>query len=170
MNYKLIGAICIVVGCGSCGFLMASHYLANIRMLQNLVSVLDYMESEMQYRATPLPVLCRQAAEQVKGKVQQIFLMLADELDAQVSPDVRICMASTLDRLGDLWCPLVFILTELSNSLGKFDMNGQLRAMDHARSQCREKLNQLQQGKENRLRSYQTLGICAGAAIAILFV
>ena len=170
MHYKLIGAVCIIVGCGSCGFLMASHYLSNMRMLQSLVSVLDYMDSELQYRATPLPVLCRDAAQQVNGKVRQIFTTLADELDAQVSPDVRRCMASTLDRIADVWCPLVFILMELSASLGRFDMHGQLRAIARARSLCDEKLKQLQQGKDNRLRSYQTLGICAGASLAILFV
>ena len=108
--------------------------------------------------------------QQVNGKVRQIFTTLADELDAQVSPDVRRCMASTLDRIADVWCPLVFILMELSASLGKFDMHGQLRAIARARSLCDEKLRQLQQGKENRLRSYQTLGICAGASLAILFV
>lgn len=170
MNYKLIGAVCVIVGCGSCGFLMASRYLSNMRQLQSLITVLDFMDSELQYRATPLPQLCRQAAEQVRGKVGQIFLLLAEELEAQVSPDVRRCMACALDRTGGVWCPVVCILSELSGSLGRFDLCGQLRAIDHARTLCREKLNQLQQGKDNRLRSYQTLGICAGAAIAILLV
>lgn len=170
MNLKLIGALCVIVGCGSCGFMMASQYLSKIRLLKNLVIVLDYMECDLTYRCTPLPLLCRQAGEQVTGKVHQIFVLLADELDAQVSPDVQRCMASVLDRLGNL--PFVFsgILLGLSTNLGKFDMPGQLRALDNARALCRENLNKLQENKDSHIRSYQTLGLCAGAAIAILFV
>lgn len=170
MNLKFIGALCVIAGCGSCGFMMTSQYLSNMRLLRNLTIVLDYMECEIQYRCTPLPQLCHQAGEQVTGKVRQIFLLLADELDAQISPDVHLCMSSVLDRLGNIWSPLHTILLRLSCSLGKFDMPGQLRALENARDACREKLSQLQEGKDSRLRSYQTLGLCAGAAIAILFV
>lgn len=170
MNLKLIGALCVIVGCGSCGFMMASQYLSNIRLLKNLIVVLDYMQCELQYRCTPLPLLCRQAAEQVTGKIHQIFILLADELDAQISPNVQRCMASVLDRLGNVWGALSTILLGLSCNLGKFDMPGQLHALENARSLCRENLEQLQQSKDCRLRSYQTLGLCAGAAIAILFV
>ena len=31
-------------------------------------------------------------------------------------------------------------------------------------------LSRLETNRENRLRSYQTLGLCAGAALAILFL
>ena len=170
MNIKLIGAICVIGGCGSCGFLIAKQYLSNLSIVRNLITILDYMQCELQYRGTPLPQLCRQAAQQINGKLQHLFLMLAEELDAQVSPNVYHCMASVLDRIGILYEPVVRILREFSSSMGKFDMNGQVNALENARQQCRDQLEQLQMGRDNRLRSYQTLGLCTGAAIAILFV
>ena len=170
MNFKIVGAVCVVVGCGSCGFIMAAQYLSNIRLLRNLIIALDFMECELQYRCTPLPLLCRLAGEQVTGKIHQIFVLLADELDAQISPDIQRCMASGLDRIGNVGDMLCGILLALSCNLGKFDLTGQLRALENGRNLCREKLEQLQKGKETRLRSYQTLGLCAGAAIAILLV
>ena len=167
---KLMGAICVIVGCGSCGFLMGKQYLSNLHLAKNLITVLDYMQCELQYRGTPLPQLCREAGEQVSGRIRSVFTMLADELDAQVSANVFCCMASVLDRLSNIYEPIARILREFSGSLGKFDMNGQINALDSARLQCRELLLQMQNGKENRIRSYQTLGLCTGAAIAILFV
>ena len=170
MSFKLIGAICVIAGCGSCGFLMASQHLARIRWLQNLITALDYMECELQYRCTPLPQLCRQAGEQNPGKIGQILMLLADDLEAQISPNAGRCMAAVLDRLGNVDSLLQTVLLEFGSNLGRFDLSGQLRGLENTRNICREKVEQLTQNKDGRLRSYQTLGLCAGAAIAILFV
>lgn len=170
MNFKLIGALCVITSCSCCGFMMASEHIGRIRLLQNLISALDYMECELQYRCTPLPQLCRQASEQTTGKIQKILSLMAEELESQISPNADRCMASALDRLGDMDPMMYQILTDLGKSLGKFDLEGQLQGFDSARAVCRENLSQLVLNKDNRIRSYQTLGLCAGAAVAILFV
>jgi stage III sporulation protein AB len=170
MNVKLIGAVCVLVGCGSCGFFMAMQYNKHILMLRNLVTSLEYMECELQYRSTPLPLLCRQTADHVNGRIKEVFLMLADELDAQVSPNVKRCMSSVLDRLGIHSGNLNGVLETLGGSLGAFDLPGQLRALENTKLECREMLGKMLEGKESRVRSYQTLGLCAGAALVILFI
>lgn len=170
MSIKWIGAICIIAGCGGCGFLMGFQYLAKIRLLTNLAEALDYMECELQYRCTPLPQLCRQTGQQSQGKIRQVFLLLAEELEAQISPDAQRCMAAVLDTLTGADETLCGILSSLGMSLGRFDMPGQLQGLENSRNACREKLELLKLNKDCRLRSYQTLGLCAGAAIAILFV
>ena len=170
MNYRLIGAICVVVACGGAGFIMTVQYLLKIQTLTDIVAVLNYMENELQYRCTPLPTLCRSAAKQVNGKIGCIFTYMADELEAQVSPNAELCMMNVLEKLDITCSSLNAILLDLSRNLGKFDISGQLRALECARNICSEELKQLQRDKKNRVRSYQTLGLCTGAAIAILFV
>lgn len=170
MSLKIIGATCIFAACGACGFAMAAQHMGKIRRLQNLLSAVDYMECELQCRCTPLPQLCRQAGHQSRGKVQQILIMLADELDAQISPNVQRCMASVMDRVGDLEKPLTEALTEFGRNLGKFDLSGQMQGLHNTRIFCEEMLQRLMMNKDSRLRSYQTLGLCAGAAIVILFM
>lgn len=170
MNVKLIGAVCVLLGCGGCGFCMATQYNKHIQMLRNLVASLEYMECELQYRNTPLPQLCHQTAEHVNGKIKDVFLMLADELDAQIAPNVKVCMSSVLDRLDLRFGNLNGIFETLGRSLGEFDLPGQLRAFENTKYQCREMLGKLLEGKESRIRSYQTLGLCAGAALVIIFI
>lgn len=170
MNLKWIGALCIFFGCGGCGFSMAHQYAARIKLLRVLIESLEYMECELQYRCTPLPQLCRQAGQQGQGKIREVFNMLADELEAQISPDAQRCMSSVLDRLGNLDPSIHEILITLGRNLGRFDLSGQLRGLENARNSCQTRLALLSQNKDSRLRSYQTLGLCAGAAIAILFV
>ena len=170
MSLKILGALCVVTACGTCGFMMAGQHIGKIRKMQNLISALEYMECELQYRSTPLPQLCRQAGLQCQGKIQQVFILLADELDAQVFPNVQRCMASVMDRIGHLERPIYDSFRQFGNNLGKFDLIGQVQGLNSTRQSCTERLEQLMQNKESRIRSYQTLGLCAGAAIAILFV
>lgn len=170
MSMKIIGAILVIAGCGGFGFKLAATHLREEKTLRQLISVLDYMECELQYRLTPLPDLCRQAASECSGVVSQAFLALALELEDQISPDVERCMTAALCRSKDMPRLSRAAMELLGRSLGRFDMEGQLRGLEATRQDCRRNLDTLNQNREVRLRSYQTLGICAGAAIAILFI
>ena len=170
MNYKLIGSICVILACGGTGIMMAAQYISQIRFFADLIIALNYMESEIQYRCTPLPILCRETAAQVNGRLGFVFNHFADELESQIAPSPALCMNSVLEKLGITDNQIRTTLLGLSSNLGKFDMDGQVRALESARVICSENLKQLQKGKEQRIRSYQTLGLCTGAAIAILLV
>jgi len=170
MSIKVFGALCVIAGCGGWGFLVATQYLQRIRLLRQLVCALDYMECELQYRSTDLPTLCQQTAQECSGKIRRLFESLYRELESQVCPNVERCMASALEQSGDLPRVVAYFCRNLGNTLGKFDLQGQLRGLDGIRQECRQKLLHLQDNHEARLRSYQTLGLCAGAALAILFI
>lgn len=58
----------------------------------------------------------------------------------------------------------------LGATLGRFDVDGQIRGLEAVRELCRRELDELSRDRDTKLRSYQTLGLCAGAALAILFV
>lgn len=170
MNYKWIGALLIVLSCGGFGIGLAAAHRREEYALRQLVSALDLMECELQYRLTPLPELCRQAGQESRGCVGRVLLELSRELDAQISPEVSSCMQAALSNAGDIPSGTVQAMTYLGQSLGRFDLAGQLKGLEAVRNDCRRLLNEMALNKEQRLRSYQTLGFCAGAALAILLV
>ena len=170
MQLKWVGAVCVVLSCGGFGFLMAAQQIRRMRLLQNLIAVLDCMECELRYRCTPLPQLCRVSVHRNHGILWELFHALADELESQISPDPERCMASVLDRQELTDIVLKQILMRFAANLGRFNMEGQLRGLEETRTACHNHLSELMENKERRLRSYQTLGLCAGAAIAMLFV
>lgn len=167
---KWIGAILVIAGCGGFGFLMAAAHRRTEQCLRRLIGALDYMECELQYHLTPLPDLCRQAASESTGEIRELFCALAQELEDQVSPDVQSCMHAAIHKLPALPGQAEDALKELGSSLGRFDLSGQLRGLEAVRATCRRSLEEMSQNREVRLRSYQTLGLCAGAALAILFI
>lgn len=170
MNYKWIGAFFIIWGCGGVGFSIAANYKRKEKLLNQLTHILHFMESELQYRLTPLPELCHQAGYEVTGLLREIFLNLARELDWQCSPDVRSCMSSILKKYSDMPACIKKMLVKLGNSLGRYDLPGQLRGIQAIQTICEGELRKLGKDRDSRLRSYQTLGLCAGAAMVILFV
>lgn len=170
MNYTWIGAILVIASCAGTGFSMAAAYCREEQSLRQLLGSLDYMECELQYRMTPLPDLCRQAGKECSGTISRIFTLLARELDGQISPDVQCCMAAALAMQKNIPQYTQEALELLGKSLGRFDLEGQLSSLESVRAFCRRELSNLSDNKENRIRSYQTLGLCAGAALAILFV
>lgn len=169
MNYKWIGAVLVIVGCGGFGFSLAAGHRRQEQLLHQLIRALQYMEWELQYRLTPLPELCRNAGKEAGGILRDILLNLARELDWQASPDVYSCMTAALKQSRDLPQNTKKLLLHLGRSLGRFDLQGQIQGLEAVRTACEGELAALGKNRDVRLRTYQTLGLCAGAALAILF-
>ena len=167
---KWFGASVVFLICSYFGISYANTYRKEEKNLCNLVTILDYMECELQYRLTPLPDLCRQASANGNSSVHDIFKMLSNELESQISPNVSSCMNAVVGKMHNLPAVTRKLLISMGQSMGRFDLTGQLKALDAARMECRAELDKLTQNKDVRLRSYQTLGICAGAALVILFI
>ena len=164
---RMIGACCIVTGCGGFGFAMAAANRREEGELVRLIAALEYMSCELSYRMTPLASLCRGAAN--GGLVGEFLTELASELERGTASDVRDCVRPVLDRLQP---PKLLYghLSELGETLGRFDLPGQIRGLESAIRSAGEALRRFREGADGRRRSWQTLGLCAGAAMAILFV
>ena len=170
MTLKLLGAVLVVVGCGAVSFGMAANFRREEKALRQLLGILDYMECELQYRLTPLPALCRLAAKEFGGIFSSVFLEFALEMESQISPDLTICMSAAMEKCKSIPQISKEMLTTLSKNIGRFHLEGQLKGLDSVRAECRRRLGEMTENKETRLRSYQTLGLCAGAALVILFI
>ena len=167
---KLFGAILTVVGCGSVGFQIAANYRREERALQQLLRILEFMACELQYRLTPLPALCKQIGRLYRQMPAQVFVILASEMESQIAPDAACCMLAALHKCCDIPPITRGILSDLGTLIGKFDLGGQIKGLHTASEECRRNLDELTKHRDSRLRSYQTLGLCAGAALAILLI
>ena len=170
MNLRWIGAILVITACGGFGISVAAGYRREEEALRQLMRIAKFMQWELKYRLTPLPELCRQAAREGRGQMRNVMLGLAAELDSQVSPDAYSCMRAVLLKAEGLPRRVRRLFSQMGRSLGRFDLDGQLEGLEGVISACREQMTQLQSSKIKNLRSYQTLGLCAGAALAILFL
>ena len=170
MDCKWIGALLIIAGCGAFGMALCAGHRREEDNLRRLIRALDYMACELQYRLTPLPELCRQAAGESGGYVRKALEALAGELDSGITGDVSGAMERVLGNLPEMPHRVQENLNLLGSTLGRFDLEGQKNGLDAVRSSCRKDLEELGRNRDNRLRNYQTLALCTGAALAIILI
>lgn len=170
MMLKLFGALLIVIGCGGFGFLTAVYWKQEELALRQLVGDLEFMVCELQYRMTPLPELCGQTAGERNGLTSEFWKLMEAELEQQMEPDVSCCVQSVLNRCGKLPEHTQKALKILGQTLGRFDLEGQIQGLNSVKSHCCGELESMVQERDFRQKSYQTLGICTGIALAIILV
>jgi len=170
MGYKWVGAILIVAGCSGYGFAIAAGKRREERLLLQLMGILQFMEADLKYRLTPLPELCKTAAGETKGLLRIVFMNLYRELSWQKLPDAGSCMYAAIQRSGEIPKKVRRLLVQLGHTLGRFDLPGQLDGIHAVRMRCEEALAVIRKNRDERLRSYQTLGVCAGAALAVILI
>ena len=170
MSYKWIGAVLIVGSCGGFGISLAVHQKREEAMLNQLSRIFDEMLWELPFQLTPLPELIRHNASKYKGVLGEVFMGLASQLDRQVLPDVLSCMEAELQDKAQSFTRLRRMLLLLGQSLGRFDLSGQLKGLASVRERCAQELQALRSDRDSRLRSFRVLGLCAGAALVILLI
>lgn len=168
--YKWVGSILIFSGCTGFGFSVALSHRKRESMLEQIRRILSIMECELRYRLTPLPELCDVSSNEANGVIKRILREFSLELNKRISPDAASCMSTVLKHFQFSDSIIPDIMMELGRSLGRFDLDGQLKGIEHVKSMCLMQLEEIRANKTERIRSYQTLGMCAGAALVILLV
>lgn len=166
---RMMGAALLMAGCGGFGFSLAAAHRREAGMLRRMLGALQEMEWELKYRLTELPELCRIGADAAGGTLREIFRELADKLERSDVTDISACLNGILSR-REMPRKVRRNLKQLGRSLGRFDLEGQLQGLQAVRQQCRKDLRELEENSIQRMRNYQTLALCAGAALAILFI
>lgn len=170
MTYRLLGAVLIIAGCGGFGFSMVLGEKQKESLFRKLITAIEFMQWELSYRLTPLPELLGKAGKNCGGEVGDLLMAVSRELTLQLYPDAASCMQKVLSERRDQPRNFRLLLRKLGLSLGNFDLTGQLEGLKSLQKECEKELKVLEDGRGQRFRSYETLGICAGAALAILFI
>ena len=169
MMLQYIGAILVICACGGYGFLLAANYRREEKYLKQFLDAVHFMECELEYNLTSLPQLCAEAGQKAGGKVGAVFAAFSEQLALQKYSEPAACMEIALKESA-LTGNIAELFTFLGRSVGRFDLDGQRKGLQQIQNECSCLLTKMQENRDVRIRNYQTLGLCAGAALAILFI
>ena len=169
---KLLGIACIVLGAGAVGFGCARRLRRQAQQLADLQTALCLMKSELLCRMTPLPELLENAGKSVGSVVGRLFRRMAEQMRQDLYASPQALFTQTLRELSSLNLPpqAEQALLGLFLALGQFDAEGQCRSIDLASARLREQTEILEKSRIAQSRSYRTIGICAGFAIAVILL
>ena len=167
---RLLGAILIVTGCGTIGFIIANRVLYEISATKNLISIMEYWKNSLSFHHTTLPDLCKVAHSMDSTVIGEFFGLLGEQFDKQGMGNAASCIESALSISSDVPSHCRKLIEQLGRGLGEFDLNSQTRMLDFVLEEANITLQSLSENLIVRLRSYRTLGICTGFAIAISMI
>lgn len=167
---KLLGVCLIVAGAGGFGVKKAVNFSRQMRQLQDFLRALALLECELNYSLLPVAQLCRTVAEQVHGTVGAFLTNYAAALekDAPRNSAARSAFA----RTGGLCLPkeAQIALLELFGTIGRYDLDGENHLLHLTQRRLRTALEDWEREKRPVAKGYAVLGVCTGAALAILLV
>ncbi len=166
---KWMGALLILLGCGGSGFYLAASYRREEGMLQQLLDSIGWMLCELRCHGTDLPALFFRLAQRTPGPLGVLYEAVAQQLSNRVAPDAHACMQSALVQVS-LPEKVRTLVISLGHSLGEFHLEGQLRQLEGLQMQCGQILEEHRRSRDSRVRTYQTIGVCSGMALAILLL
>lgn len=160
----------MMLGCGGIGIMAASYAKFEISLLKQYISALEYMICDLRFRRSTLPELFRRTADICNGVLRKLFTQVAVQMELQQCSSAVKCVQEAIQGIIGLPKLTRMGLEILSQSIGEFDLQGQLDALEAAKAESERQLLQYSRNLDTRLRNYRSLGICAGVAIVILLI
>lgn len=165
---KLIGIVFIVLSAGTVGCSMAMSMKKKCLLLRQLLDALQILKNELSVCATPLPQAFGLMAVSSTGELEAVFSAVAKDMD-------RNRWITPYDAFQALWKdkpqePWQQVLLSLARKLGKYDLDAQLQGIETAKCATAQILSQMERERSMKSRTYETLAICAGLAVAILLI
>lgn len=169
---KTIGMILILTASGTVGLGMARTVRRQQVQTVALIDALLRLRHELQYKMTPLPDAFAVLAETPNREVASFFSALSDRLQSSrictVGYACRKAMAQTSGL--QLTAGTRSALLSLFDALGRYDLEGNLQVLELALERLRAEARLIQSGSRARCRTYISLAVCTGLAIAVILV
>ena len=168
---KLLGALLILMGTSSIGFITAQKIILRPKQLQQLKTALEMLKTEIDYGITPLPIAFEKLANNLATPISDIFLTAKENIGAgQVAQvawenavSIHISKLALVKKDQEM-------LLEIGYNLGNSNSSDQIRHLNLAQ----EKINHLYQEavkeEEEKVKLWRYCGVLIGLLIVIIIV
>lgn len=165
---RFAGVAFIVISAGSVGFQMAALLRKKCDLLNQILKALQLLRNEIAVCGTPLPQAFALLAASCNGALESLFGSTAREMDKNRWTTPHDAVSNALEPLREPLLGEIFL--PLAKNLGKYDLDAQLQGIETAKLQAEQRLQEMEQERKIKSRTYQTLGVCTGLAVAILLI
>ena len=170
MIVRLCGALFLIAGCGGVGFLMVSRSRKELRMLQQLEQYIQNIACDLQYHMASLPQLLRAGEHLLSGELRDLIQCFIMELESQIAPNAACCMGAACSAHPQFSWNVKTILLKMGDSLGNFDLQGQLVSLESVKTTCKTQAAY----QENRLTGYarccKAYSLGLGVILALILI
>lgn len=171
--FKVLGALCIIGGCGYAGIKLAGVFGLRTEVLRFMQSGLNLLETEISYGSTPLPLALRRVGEKLDQKSGAPFLHAASVLELNRGATASEAWEEgvmLLSRDVPLSKEEISILTIFGRGLGSSAREEQLKNIALTREQLRIAEKAALEAREKNQKMWRYMGFCLGTVIVLLLI
>lgn len=159
MTVKLLCAGVIVVACSAIGIRLSNSLAMRVRSLGGFLSATDKIENSISTVRMPLEEIYADLSK-TKGKMGQFFLKITPGCDWK----------KHLEIFPELTAQDKMIIVNMSEKLGEFESERQLKELEFAKNSLEEALSGAKTDMTSNSKVYRSMSFFAGIVIAILLV
>ena len=169
MIIRMLGAVLTLLS----GIIFAMNITKEHRekedCFEELLMILEHFVWELQTNQPTLAICCQAASQCGKGQIGKLFSSLAQYLAQGGEASPSICMERVF-HAHPIPTSVRERLSQLADTLGRYDLCAQISGIQAVQELCRRDLQALALERSKTVKSCQALGICTGAALAILLL
>lgn len=162
---------CVILGIAG-GRYKASRLSEREKKLEELISGITLFRNEIYYTHDRLEAVAERLSDSAAGCGARLFSHFAECLGTSAGKDSEMIWRDAVRKTFGSRSPLkendLATLSSAGIRLGKDDPEGQCRYLEKTAAELEVRLREARLDKEARWRLYQTLGLAAGCAAAIL--
>ncbi|ABR48646.1 Sporulation stage III, protein AB [Alkaliphilus metalliredigens QYMF] len=172
MILKLLLSILIVICSGLIGIIYAKAYIDRSKLLRDLISTLQMLETEIMYGATPLPELMVLLAAKSEREIARLFQMTAHNLQKHDGHTFASVWRKSVNVMGKetvLKERDIALLVSLGNNLGISDQENQVKHIRLTMEEMRRNYDEAIMLQRKNEKLYKSLGVLFGLTVVIVF-
>jgi len=168
---RLLGAVLLMGGASAIGFSAAAQLRARVTCLRAFLGAVEYMERELAFRLTPVPVLFNSLAAMDITLAKGFFVRCVKGLTELGEKPLHVLWCEALEKSK---LPLdddeTRTLAELGNVLGRYDGDGQREALALVHGRLARFLECAEEERNRLEKVYGALGLSAGAFLLLVLL
>lgn len=163
----------IITGCTYGGVKIAETYRKKTELLRYLQNGLNFLETEISYSSTPLPLALKRISEKLRGESRLIFARASQALQRDTGVRANEAWEEGIEYLKEhisLSREEIDILGLFGQALGGSAREDQLKNIALTRRQLDLMEKAADEAKHKNQRMWQYLGFCMGAVIVLILI
>lgn len=167
---KILVCIGILEICTYIGIIMSRQLKNKTKEYENLLSICIYIESRIKYSEDNLIYIfedvCKQNNDNSFGK---LFLDISNEMKKNIYT-LNECISRGINNNRYRFSCDFDVLLELTNSLGKSNVENQIKAIGLAKSRIDVHIKECREYENKNIKLYRNLGVICGVMLVIVLI
>lgn len=169
---KYISLILILIISSYIGILISKKYQNRVRELKQIKSSLTVFAAKIKLTYEPIPEIFKELGENKNLNISQNISKIFEEASENMNnmPAGKAWNKALENQNTNLKKEDIEVLKNLSNLLGKVDLEGQISEIELVDNFLDNQIEKAEEESKKNQKMYKTLGITIGLAMVIIFV